>query len=172
MRHLAYTQLFKEIAQQHPVIAHQVNGKKSFVRIIRSTGDPFEDKLYLEDFIVKNSTSLKYPCLVLFSYNHSYEGEPDQVKFKKFNGMFAVLNIANLQGTNTKEPADFLDEALDSCELIAEQVFTMLENTLEETCTMSRGEEIMAEKSGPNAQNIVAQSIYFSFKKSYPMPQP
>jgi hypothetical protein len=165
MRHKEYVSLFRDIANRHKKIAHGRNGRFSFVRIIRSTGDPFEDKLYLEEFIRKNS-SISYPALIIMSYAHSFQGDPDQTPIKNMTGLFCVINRKNKVPSNSNSKFDHLDDALDEAELISEDIIAAIQLYTEENeCEFLLMDPPEGEKTGPNADDVVGQSIYFSLRK-------
>lgn len=163
MFHSEYISMFKTIAENNSDINHS-DSNISFTRILKSTSEPFEDKLYLEEFINKNFRNLKYPCLAVFSYNHGYQGSADSPLNKVFNGAFSILEKAAHIKTSSTDQYDSLETACDSAEKISEDVLQSLSTALIESgCTFIDLENIYAEKSGPDINNIVAQTVYFSF---------
>lgn len=165
MRHKEYVELFRDIANRHKKIAHARSGRFSFVRIIRSTGDPFEDKIYLEEFIRKNA-SISYPALIIMSYAHSFQIEPDQTPIKTMMGLFCVINRKSKASSASSSKFDHLDDALDEAELISEDIIAAIQlYTVENKCDFLLMDPPEGEKTGPNVDDIVGQSIYFSLRK-------
>lgn len=163
MRHKQYIQMFRSIAESNADIQHTDN-KPAFVRVIKSVSEPFEDKLYLEEFINKNYNNLNYPCLLIMSYSAGYEGEPDTYLNKHHLGMFSVLHRAHTRQRQASKFYDDLDEKLDEAERISESILITLSESLQaHGCKFLGLEGISADKSGPDMNGIVAQSVYFNF---------
>lgn len=165
MTHSGYIEIFRHIAQSNPDLEHSET-HPTFVRIIKSVSEPFEDKLYLEEFINKNHSKLNYPCICVFSYSHGYTGEDDSPLHKRFDGLYAILDKAKPTRSTSQTQFDHLEDCLDNAERISEEILISLSEALREIgCEFVNLDSLYGEKSGPDINNVVAQSIYFSFTK-------
>lgn len=123
MKHLTYTQLFREIAASHKAIQHKEGQEMHFVRMIRS-GGPFPT-LDLKEFINSKKVKLHYPAMVLESYDSTYSDNlSDNIK-KTPLAAFIILDKASASDF------DEIDSVLDKTEEIGEQIIAYLRSYFE-----------------------------------------
>lgn len=163
MNHSEIVNIFKEMAQSHRLINHNSTpGSESFVRILYNPSSLFETKLYLEEFMEKNRSRLKFPCLLFFSTENSYNYIEDQRQDKVIDGIFAVIDAKTKQMDN-----DGLEEMIDRTEVISEDILARLyKMTRDSRCEFqSIPDGMYSHKIGPLNDDCFGTIMYYSFSK-------
>lgn len=163
MKYSEIVNIFKEMAQSHRLINHNSTpGSESFIRILYNPSSLFETKLYLEEFMEKNRSRLKFPCLLFFSTENLYSYIPDQRQDKVIDGIFAIIDAKKKQTDDQQ-----LEEMIDQTEQIAEDMLARLyKMTTDKFCEYQKTPDGMySHKIGPLAEDCFGTIMYYSFSK-------
>jgi hypothetical protein len=158
MRHLQYTELFRELARRHKEIQH-TNAACHFLRIHLS-GDFVQAQLDLREFYASLRSKIKSGVvMVLQSYDASYGENLDDYQRKFYTAGLIILDkVANAD-------MDKLDEVYDRTERIGEEVMAaaMLQISAAGTGYRLYAKDITAEKVGPLGDQFHGTRFDFRF---------
>ena len=112
MRHSQYTAYFRSLATNLKSISHSPE-EMHFARVIR-TQDPFA-RLDLEEFLQAARNKMKFPFLLLETYDSSLMDRISDNKWELFEGGVILLEKA------TKGNFDSIEAALDKTEMILKE---------------------------------------------------
>jgi len=160
MHLLAYTQLFRGLAQRHvDVLATPENGR--FVRILISA-DPVQKQLDLSEFYNVLKSRLKAPIgqafLVSENYQTDYSDNDGDYYSRDFQGAFLVLQKVKI------DDYDGRVAGIDACEQIAEQVLAAAVQLLrDEHHVRISLRDAWAELIGPIGDGHVGVRVNFSW---------
>ena len=164
MTHSDITNIFKEMAIQHASLRHNPSeSKNAFVRILYNPSSLFETKLYLEEFLEKNRNNLKFPCMLFFSTENTYQYDRDQVERKIFSGIFAIIGHKQRSFDNEQ-----LEQMIDNTEVISEDVLARLYHMMVNVnrCEyLDSPDELYSHKIGPIMDDFYGTIMYYSFSK-------
>ncbi|WP_210519889.1 hypothetical protein [Hymenobacter terricola] len=162
MRHLEYTQLFRDLATRHVDIRHGQDGGTRFLRILLSS-DPIQRQLDLSEFQngLKNRIKLAggLACLVLENYEADYTDNDGDYYARIHRGAFLVLKL-----TKTDD-FDGRDQAIDDCERIGEDLLGAFIRALRgrEVPLRITANDIMGECVGPVGDNFYGCRYSFTY---------
>ena len=162
MHLLAYTALFRGLAQRHKALAATpANGR--FLRLFISA-DPIQKQIDLSEWYNSLRTKLKAPLgqayFVLENYQVDYDDNQGDYFSRKVAGAFLVL-----QKVKTDD-YDARDVAVGACELIAEQILAAAVPLLraQHRVDISVG-DAWAEHVGPLADGFVGVRLNLSWQE-------
>lgn len=162
MKNLNYTDLFRQIATRHVLLAHNEVSKPAFVRVVNSASPvPY---LFSQEFTAQCSV-LQPPFMVLETYDNSYQQNQADGKYKLYSGAFLILDKPDIGDNND------IDAKLDVCEGIAEDVLALLRQ-LFKTYTPFKGYSIdlnnqNMEKIGPVADGFFGVRFNLFFTREH-----
>ncbi|AMJ65053.1 hypothetical protein [Hymenobacter sp. PAMC 26628] len=113
MRHLSYTDLFRQAARAHVALRHS-DTEMHFGRLIL-TGWPLT-KLDIDEFLTATKSRIRLPILLLESYDARYQDNGADNIRKLCQAAFIVLDKPG------SKDYDDRDATLDKCEEIGEDV--------------------------------------------------
>jgi len=157
MRHLEYSNFFKDCSVKHIKLHHlRDDGKSAFSTIIESGENPFKATSDIDNFISSIRTTGKFPHLILITFDANYTGVKDSFCKKIIDGAFIILDKpAN------KRDYDQINKTLDFTEQIGEDILTALNAFAEENaCSLFVGEGTGAEKIGPVGLDFYGSKFY------------
>jgi hypothetical protein len=160
MRNTEYTAYFREIARRHKALKHSAT-EMHFARLILS-GDPFSG-LEMGDFINNTKAKLKWPFMLLISYEHDYQDNRNDNVQKLFHGAFIILDKPA-----QKDNFDQQEAILDRTEEIGEQILAFMKKDFEENMATRRLDlnGTGGEKIGPVADGYFGTRFHFTFTKT------
>lgn len=157
MKHIDYSNFFKDRAVHHKKLHHlRDDGKSAFSTIIESGQNPFQAKSDIDNFLSSIRTTGKFPHLLLITFDANYNGVKDSFCKKIIEGAFIILDKPK-----GKRDYDEINDTLNSTEIIGEQILAALNAFAEENeCTLFSGEGTGVEKLGPIGDGFFGSKFY------------
>jgi hypothetical protein len=157
-----YTALFRDLATRHVAIQATPENKR-FLRMLISF-DPVQKQLDLTEFYGNLRSGIKargnQPLLVVENYQTDYDDNKGDYLTRRIDGAFLVLQYCKV------DDYDARDEAISTCEVIAEELLAALIYKLNEghNIYLSAG-DAWAEHLGPIADGYCGVRMNFSWKE-------
>lgn len=160
MRHLAYTQLFRDLATRHLGIRHGQDGGTRFVRLLISS-DPIQRQLDLSEFQTGLRNRIKLAgglaCLVLENYEVDYLDRDGDYTGRVHRGAFLVLKLTQ------ENDYDGRDQAVDDCERMGEEVMGAAIAHIRGLGLRITPADVLSECVGPVGDNFYGCRFSFSY---------
>lgn len=163
MTHLTYKDFFVWAATHHKKLKHKSGDepdKSAFATIIENAPNPFQTKTDLDDFFSQKRSELKFPFLLLITYDATYDIVPDSYAKKVMDGAFIVMDLPA-----EKRDYTMINNILDDTEIIGEQILSALYGYVQDNhCTIVKGDGAGAEKIGPIAGDFYGTKFYIKIE--------